>query len=125
MRQTATADVRLDESKAGSFSDRAPSIAGSISFACGDGELPLPKSFNGAILVPRVPIRRMLAQVSTARDRNASSTGGRVWRSFRSVKTVHLMPEATAAKGSLIRRRDDGAAEPGIGRPPRVGRIRS
>ncbi len=40
MRQTATAEVRLDESKAGSFSDRAPSIAGSISFARGDGELP-------------------------------------------------------------------------------------
>ena len=55
MRQTATAEVRLDESKAGSFSDRAPSIAGSISFARGDGELPLPKSFNGAILVPKVP----------------------------------------------------------------------
>jgi hypothetical protein len=28
--------VRLDESKAGSFSDRAPSIAGSISFARGE-----------------------------------------------------------------------------------------
>ena len=63
MRQTATAEVRLDESKAGSFSDRAPSIAGSISFARGDGELPLPKSFNAAILVPKVATtRRMLAQ---------------------------------------------------------------
>ena len=61
MRQTATAEVRLDESKAGSFSDRAPSIAGSISFARGDGELPLPKSFN--------------AQSSSRRCQNPANVG--------------------------------------------------
>ena len=67
MRQTATAEVRLDESKAGSFSDRAPSIAGSISFARGDGELPLPKSHTGAILVPKSPesgVCRMISHAS-------------------------------------------------------------
>src|SRR5438045_8508226 len=100
MRQTATAEVRLDESKAGSFSDRAPSIAGSISFARGDGELPLPKSFNGAILVPKVPEPgECWLRVSTAsRSRNASST-----RRSRDVsKIVHLMPEATAVKRLLF-----------------------
>jgi hypothetical protein len=63
MRQTAAAELRLDESKAGSFSDKAPSIAGSMFFARGNGEVPLPKSFKDAILVPKVArTRRMLAR---------------------------------------------------------------
>src|SRR5438067_13790097 len=110
MRQTATAEVRFDESKAGSFSDRAPSIAGSISFARGDGELPLPKSFNGAILVPKVPEPgECWLRVSTAsRSRNASSTTrSRDQRSFSSVQDRSPDARGYRSQASLIRRRDD------------------